>query len=228
MNGLLVLARVFRARDQDRLVVHVDGDDGVGSAAVPVGVGLEAGTVDDREVGRESGQAFRIGTAQQVTDEQRVPSQFRHDPHVQAVRGVCAAEQVLHVVVATLHVLQHVGLELPEGVRLHRGIVFPPNRVLDRWSADDEFVLGRAAGVLAGRDQQRATAPQLALARRQGRFHQLRLAQVIPHVAQPADTLRLKGVIGVHAAVGHGVHPYYCCAAGAPEVRIVITNPSHG
>jgi hypothetical protein len=65
----------------------------LGPAAVPLRVGAERGAVDDREVGLERVEIVAVGAAQQVADEEAVPGELRHHPHVEPVRRVGAGER---------------------------------------------------------------------------------------------------------------------------------------
>jgi hypothetical protein len=79
------------------LAVEVDGDDRVRPAAVAGGVGPEGRAVDDGEVRHETVQRRAVGRKQQMPDEQPVPGQFRHQPHVDPQRRIGAGIQVLHM-----------------------------------------------------------------------------------------------------------------------------------
>ena len=64
--------------------------------------------------------------------------------------GVGAADQVLHEQVLARRMGEEVGEQRVELRRRHRLVVVPPDVRLGVCVADDELVLGRAAGVLAG------------------------------------------------------------------------------
>ena len=109
---------------------------------MPLRIGLECRAIDDRELGNKCVEFRALRTAQQVADEEIVPCQFADHPHVKPMFCVSTAIKVLHEVLATLHVFQHVSMQAIEGVRRHWRVVFPPDVILDRRRADDELVFG--------------------------------------------------------------------------------------
>ena len=166
------------------------------------GIGLEAGAVDDGEFGHEPFQLRRLRAAQQVADEQPVPGQFRHHAHVQPVVGIGAAEQILHEIVAALHVGQHVRVQAVEGLGGHGLVVVPPDRVLDLGGANHELVLGGPARMRAGRDQEGPSKAQPAFTPRHRLGHQRRFEKVIVNAAKAFDSLILKSAVRIYTA-GH-------------------------
>ena len=90
-HALLHLARIFGVADQDHLLGEVDRDHRVAAAAVALGIGLEAGQVDDRIFGHEAGQLVGRRAHQQGADEQIVPRHLRDDADVDAIFGLAAA-----------------------------------------------------------------------------------------------------------------------------------------
>ena len=90
-----------------------------------------------------------------MADEQRVPGMFAKDPDRQAMFLAGAAEEVLGEERGVLRLGEEVGLEEGEMLGRHRPVVFPPHRVLGGGVAHHELVLGGAAGMLPGRDDQR-------------------------------------------------------------------------
>ena len=139
--------------------------------AVPVrvpsvaGIGLEAGHVDDREVGDEGREVLARRPAEQVAREDAGPGGLGVDAQAAAVRRVRADVHVLRVQLLVRDVLHEAGAE-PVVVLLADLVVdlAPPDLVLAPRLADDELVLGRAAGVLAGADDERALGGDDALA----------------------------------------------------------------
>ena len=75
-------------------------------------------------------------------------------------RAVGAADQVLDEEILAGRMRQEVGEQRVELRRRHRLVVVPPDMRLGVLVADDELVLGRAAGVLAGLGDQRAMGGQ--------------------------------------------------------------------
>ena len=156
---------------------------------MPGRIGLERRAVDDRKVGDECGQLGRLRAAQQVADEKRVPRQLSDHTHVQTVRRVGSAKQILHVIGSALHMLQHVGIKHVKLIGLHRRVVFPPDRVFHRWGRDHEFIFRRPACMLARGDQKRATLACHTFASRHRGVLQLGLCAVVIHITQPCDAL---------------------------------------
>ena len=82
-----------------------------------------------------------------------MPGKLVDDPHVDAIFGLRAAEQVGDIKrLLVLHRGHEILFQRSEMLGRHRGVVVPPDRVLGLGVADDELVLRAAAGVLAGLD----------------------------------------------------------------------------
>ena len=79
---------------------------------VAFGVGFESRAVDNREFRIESVEFVSFGAAQHVANEQGMPGKLGHKAHVQAMRVIGSRVEILHVVVATLHMGEHVFIEL--------------------------------------------------------------------------------------------------------------------
>ncbi len=181
-HALLGLARVRRAGDQHDAAREIARDHGLGAGAVTLGRGLEARKVDDRELGRERRKLGRIRAAQHVANEQRVPGELGEHARREAVTAIGAGEQVLDVQFLVLGVGGEVGEQVVELLAAHALRVVPPDRALGLGVADDELVVRRAAGVLAGLGHERAGRCQLALALADGGFDEHGLQQVVPDV----------------------------------------------
>ena len=79
--------------------------------------------------------------------------------------GIGAADQILHEQVALRGMRDEVGVKRVECCRRHRACCCPTRRPSAvAVVADDELVLRRAAGVLAGRGDERAVAAELGFA----------------------------------------------------------------
>ena len=96
-HRLLHLAGIGRAADQDDLTGEIDRHHGVGAfaAAMTLGVRPERRQVDNGHLGHEAGELLEIGTAQQLTDKQRVPGVLGEDAHLDAIGMIGAAVEVL-------------------------------------------------------------------------------------------------------------------------------------
>ena len=98
-----------------------------------------------------------------MADEQSVPSKLGHHAHIKALRGVRSAKQILYVVIAALHVGQHIFIKRVKARFGHFGVIFPPDTIGNRGCAHNVLVLGRAASELAGAYQKGATFTQSTL-----------------------------------------------------------------
>src|SRR3546814_14285094 len=81
---LLHFTRIGRSTDQDQLFGKIDGDHGFTAAAVALGIGPEAGQIDDGEFRHEIGKLARLWADQQRANEQMMPCQFVDDQHVRS------------------------------------------------------------------------------------------------------------------------------------------------
>src|ERR1043165_10010239 len=88
-DGLLRLARVRGAADEDEALIKIHEDEGGRGGAVLRGVGAEARNVDDGEFGRVLLSAFVVVTEHRAREE-RVPGQLRDDADGQTVTRVRA------------------------------------------------------------------------------------------------------------------------------------------
>ncbi len=202
-HRFLVLAGIGGAADQHHLALEADGDDGLGPAAMPGGIGLEARHVDDGELGIEGRQLRPLGATQQVPDEQAVPGQLGADPDVQPIGRIGAAEQVLDEQFAAGEMRDHVHAQTLEGVGVHGLVVLPPDGGLDGGFADHELVLRRPPRVLAGGDEKRAAPADLALAPRHRLLHEAGVLQVVMGGLKASDPLGLKAPLGIEHASLH-------------------------
>ena len=163
-HRLLHFAGIGRAADQHDHPRQVDGDDGFGGSAMPRRIGAEGRQVDDRHLRHEAWKIRGSRPDQQVADEQRVPGIFGDDAGLQAVCRVGAADEILHEQVAVCRMRQEIRVQPLESLRRHRLVVVPPHRRRGVFVADDELVLGRAAGVAARIGDQGAVGGESRLA----------------------------------------------------------------
>ncbi len=181
----------------------MEGDDRSAPATVTRGIGGERGAVDDRPV-RRKGVKFRpVGPAQQVTDEQTVPGQFRHHADIQPMCGIGPREKVLHEIVAAPHVGQHIVIQPFERLGGLACIVFPPDVVFDGRRAHNMLVLGRPAGVAAGRDKKGTPLAKRPFAALQGGFDQGGFDQIVVDRTKPGNALFIQPKGRVHASGSH-------------------------
>ena len=190
---------------------------------MPRRVRLEAGAVDDGPFGNEPVQLFPRRAAQQMADEQPVPGQFRHHPHIQPMHRVGPGIKVLHEIVAALHMGQHVRMQPVEPLGRHRRIVLPPDRLFHRRRTHHMLVLGRASGELSGRYEEGPTLAQTPLAALHGLFHKAMLKEIVIDVPQTGDALMCQFLRGVHATVRHTASSSVRAVPGTLRSR--IANP---
>src|SRR3569623_2421971 len=129
-------------------------------------VGAKARQIDDRELGFETRELVGLGTDQQRADEQVMPGEFVDEAHTDLIFGLRPAVKVGDeqlVLVGKRH--QEIIVKPVERRRVHRLIaVVPPDHVLGEGVLDRELVLGAAAGVLAGSDNEGSIFRQESLA----------------------------------------------------------------
>ena len=196
--------------------LQVEQDRRAGPGALGGRVGLEAGHVDDREVGREGREVLARRPAEQVAGEDAGPGGLGVDAQAAAVRLVGADVHVLGVQLAVLEVRHEAGAEAVV-VRLADLVVdlAPPDLVLAPRLADDELVLGRPAGVEAGADDERALGGDRRPRRRGSRAR----------TARRRGGSRGRGRRSGRRALGRSWSrsaPRHC-GAGAGRPRIVVT-----
>jgi len=162
-DRLLHFAGVGRAADQNDAVGEVAGDDRFRTAAVAGRIGAEARQVDDGQLGLEVVKRRTLRTDQQVTDEQRMPGKLGDDTGRQLVLGIGATDQVLDEQVPAGRMGQHILVQDAEMLGRHGLVVVPPDFAIGMNVADDELVLGRTPGVLAGHGAERTIGGQHGL-----------------------------------------------------------------
>ena len=162
-----------------------------------LGIGGEAGQVDDGEFRIEALQLLRAGADQQIVHEQRVPGIFGDNAHADPVRQVGAAEQVLGEQLAAFGVGHHVGIKRVEGFRRHRLVVVPPDMGFGGGVAHRELVAGAAAGMDAGAHHQRTVLGDKAFAALHRFFKQDGRAEIEVHGFQIAKAVATQAECGV-------------------------------
>ena len=154
-DRFLHLARVARPADQHELLREADRDHDVGVDAVALGIRFEARRVDHRELGRGFAGRLRI-VDEQVAAEETVPRVLGDDADRQAVGGIGAGIHILHEQILTVQGPQQFRVQHVELRRLHRPVRLAPlDLAIARRFADDELVVGRAAGVRPGAARER-------------------------------------------------------------------------
>ncbi len=128
-----------------------------------------------------------------------MPGIFGDDPRADGILGVRAAHQILHEEILARGVCHHVLVQPVEGFRVHRLVVVPPDCVAGGVVADNEFVLGGTAGVLAGQRAQGAEGRQPGLAAGNGQFDKFGFSQIISHdrsLGNSGTVYSLRGIAG--------------------------------
>ena len=85
-----------------------------------------------------------------------MPGELGEDAGLDAMGRVGAAIEILREELLALGMLQEIAEQRLEMLRRHRAVVLPPDGAVGRGIADDELVLGRAAGMAAGIGDERA------------------------------------------------------------------------
>ena len=164
-DRLLDLARVEGAADQDLPARRVQHDERAGARAVVLRVGLEPRRVQDERLRLEVAQLLLGRVDEHRLREERVVRVVGDDADGDPVLRVGAGERVDDVEVALAEVRGDLLAQPVELLLGDLGVdVAPPDPVLRARLADDELVLRRAAGVLAGVDRERAALGQPSLA----------------------------------------------------------------
>ena len=129
------------------------------------GIRLEVGRVEHREPGTEVRQlapaAARMNMLRTNSACQAFGVMNRTGTRI---RGVGAAEEVLHVQLARVEVAADVLVQPVERLGLEPGILLPPDPVGGAGLLDDELVLGRPAGVGRGDGGEGAVIGELSFA----------------------------------------------------------------
>jgi len=131
--------------------------------AVQLGDALETGRRDDGEVAGEVVKLLRRGAKQQLMHEHVLAGQLIYHAHADAVLGVRARKAVEHKQLSVLQISAHAVVDVVELLDADGHVhLAPSDLIMDGRLVDDETVVGRAAGILAGGDDQRAGVAQLA------------------------------------------------------------------
>ncbi len=203
-DGLLHLARVLGAEDDNLAVLDAEVDARLGGHARGEPVGGEPARVVDDVIGRpEGGKLLPGGADEHVVHEQRVVGPLADDPDANSMVGVPAGEAVdaIEPVAGVEIILGPLPVDL-EAPGLQRDIDWPPPDVALRGRpADDPLVLGRPAGLLAGiRDQRAAVGDPGARVVADRLLVQRRGRRVTADIGD-GDPVRLE------RKPGHGGHP---------------------
>ncbi len=181
-DGLLDLAAVVGAADQDQILGDVDEDGGLGVGPVPLRVGLELAEVHHGKARLERVGHRAVGPHEHVAGEQAVPRLFGDDADRKAVRFIPAGMEVLHEKVAPLGVLGHPFVKMIERGPV-RGLVHlaPVDLVGHRRVPDDEPVFRAPARVRGRAGHERAARGELSLVAIEGLFVEAGSLQVVVH-----------------------------------------------
>ena len=126
-HRLFHLAGIGRTADQNDFALEIHRNHRFAAGSVTFGVGAKARQVDDRVLGRETGQLVGLGAHEQGADKQIVPRKLVDHAHPQAVLGLRAAVEVGHeqqVLVAERE--QEVVVQPVERLRVHRLVGLAP------------------------------------------------------------------------------------------------------
>ena len=133
-------------------------DEGLAPCPVLRGIRRDGRRVEHERVDRHLLELVGRGIDEERLREERMPRARGDDPHADPVRRMRPGERVDDVDVAGGELRSYLLTEPLERLLRDLGVhVAPPDPLLGAGLADDELVLGRAAGVDAGVDHQRAT-----------------------------------------------------------------------
>ena len=173
-------------------------------------VGFEARAVDDGEICGEIVEFFQLRTAQHGADKQTVPRQLGDHAHVKTVGRIGAAIKVFNEKIFAFHMLKHIGVKNIKFGRVHRLVVFPPDRVFHGGGAHNEFVFWGPASVFACGHKESAAFAKRPFFAFQGFFDERRLKKVVIDMAKPCDALVVKCESRVHASGCHSANSLPC------------------
>ena len=162
-HGLLHLAGIEAAADQDHAFGEVERDHCLGAHAVAFRIGLEGRQAEDGEIRDVVRQVLALRADQQRADEQRVPGELSEHARLDAVFRIGAAIKVLREKLLAARVLEEIVQQHVKLFGRKLAVLLPPNRALRLLVAHHELVLRRATGVNAGRGAERAALDHMAL-----------------------------------------------------------------
>ena len=193
-DRLLDLARVVGAADQHLGPRRVQDDERLAAGAVHRRIGLDGGCVQDERLRVVLGELVLGRVDEERLREERVPGAVRDDAQRQPVLRVGAGERVHHVQVARVVEVPDDLLAEPVEALLGQLAVHgaPPDPGLAARLADEELVVGRAAGVRAGVDDERPALGEHAVA-----------APDRVHVEQCRRRVPVDAPVRVEAVVAH-------------------------
>ncbi len=203
-GALLDLAGVLRAADEDLLTRVVDHDDRLGARPIAGRVGSERRGIDDGEIRLEDSQLGGAGASEEVAAEDARPGALRVGTHRAAVVRIRADEAVLDVDLALAEVVEHARAQRLVAL-LADGVVeaAPPDAVVASGFIDRELVLGRAAGVLAGPNDERSAVGDQPFVVPGGVFVQLRRGEVGERRARLRGRRRRRRRVAEGRGYGH-------------------------
>ncbi len=151
-DGFFDLARVRGVAYDAKFLRKVECDKGIRRRAVDLGNPFKRREDQHREIRHVPAILFvRLGKDEHVTCEHRMPRVLGDDPYRHPVVRVCAAVAILHKDILPLQESLHAVEEVVELVGAKGAVVLsPPDLIVGRWLFDDELVVRRTGGVLAG------------------------------------------------------------------------------
>lgn len=164
-DGLLDLAGVLGAHDQDHALLEVDDHGGLGVGVVHGRVQLQARRRHDHEVGQAvAGKLLLSGADEHLVGKERLAGKLGDDAELAGVAAVGTGDAVDYEEPALGEVRDDLGLDAGVVVLGHGDVdLAPGNLLVDVLGVHDEAVVRGAAGVLARGDRERARAGEGAL-----------------------------------------------------------------
>ena len=138
-------------------------------------------------------QRRRIDLDEELPRKERVPGVLRDDAQRQRIGRIGAGLAVLHIDIAALQECKRFRIQ-PGEVLARHGLIHgaPIHRGFGQRVADDELVLRRPAGELAGLHRQRASTRKLAFLVADRVFDQFRRAKIPIRGAEIPDSVLAK------------------------------------
>ena len=197
-DRLLDLTGVLAACDEHHLLLIVDHDGGLRVHMVPLRDALKAGGADDGEVRLVIGKRLFRGTQQKLVDEKVLAGQLVDHPESFGVFGVRTGKAVKDKDLPVLEIGHHFFIQrVKHRLRGRHVDLAPRDIVMHALAVHDEFIVGRAAGILSRPHAQGAGIAELTLAPAQRVLHQLGRLQITVN-SLGIQNAKLLQTIGLH------------------------------
>src|SRR5262249_5865758 len=134
--------------------------------------------IDDGKLRHEVRNIDALRADEQLTDEKRMPGELGKDASFDLIFRIGATVEILSKKFLAFGVLEKIGKQVVEILFRHFPIPVPPHRIPGEIVDNGMFVLGAAAGVMAGLRAERTAVHYGSLSRPDGVLVEQRLGQV--------------------------------------------------